>query len=399
MYAEPHSMAEHFDALVVGAHAIGELPGRMHCKDGDATARVHDEEAMQVWQKILCCLDMRVLDRDLVVPTCLRTPTLILPTSRFMQLYFNPDQQGQYASQFPEDGQGFLQLRGDIRASIVPRDFRQLPVDVRELIDYYFHREELQAKAEAEEEESMSTDTEAAETVRQLNLQCSESTESLQVAVCDALAPTTVPRPVKEEYYYDSDDLVVDLDEQYPELKERIVQWQAVQRGAASTPPWHTPNFGQEERAALSRLPDLREILEQARAVQVADQIPVQSVAPMPLPFVSVKDLDRQCQWRHDQTVVKQQPSPLEAKHRKRAKTPPQPDPQGVSECGRAHERSKEGRERGRSRLRGEERQKELDKAGARSKSRKRSKSRRHRRKSRKRSQSRGQEEKDEPDT
>ena len=58
-------------------------------------------EATQVRQR---CLDMRVLDGDLVVPTCLQTPTLILPTGHFMQLYFNPDRQGQYASQFLEDG-------------------------------------------------------------------------------------------------------------------------------------------------------------------------------------------------------------------------------------------------------------------------------------------------------
>ena len=41
----------------------------------------------------------------------------------------------------------------------------------------------------------------------------------------EALAPATAPRPAEEEYYYDSDDSVVDLDEQYPDLVERIVQW------------------------------------------------------------------------------------------------------------------------------------------------------------------------------
>ena len=51
---------------------------------------------------------------------------------------------------------------------------------------------------------SMSTDTEAAETIRRLNPQCPESTESLQVAWL--------------EYYYDSDDLMLDIDEQFPEL-------------------------------------------------------------------------------------------------------------------------------------------------------------------------------------
>ena len=53
LYSEPHSMAEHFDALIADAHAIGDLPGCTRCKDGDATARVHDEEATQVHQKIL----------------------------------------------------------------------------------------------------------------------------------------------------------------------------------------------------------------------------------------------------------------------------------------------------------------------------------------------------------
>ena len=65
-------------------------------------------------QKILRCLDMWVLDGDLVVPTCLQTPTLILPIGRFMQLYYNPDRQGLYASQFPEGGRGPLQPREDI---------------------------------------------------------------------------------------------------------------------------------------------------------------------------------------------------------------------------------------------------------------------------------------------
>ena len=78
---------------------------------------------------------MRVMDGDLVVPTCLRTPMLILPARRFVQLYYDPDAQGQYTSDFPTRGQGFLQPRGDIRTSIVPRNFRILPDDVRKVID------------------------------------------------------------------------------------------------------------------------------------------------------------------------------------------------------------------------------------------------------------------------
>ena len=124
LYAEPHSMAEHFDAMLVGARALGELPECSRCKNSSVMAQVHEDEAQQVCQKILRCLDMRVMDDDLVVLTCLRTPTLILPARCFVQLYYDLDAQGQYASDFPTRGQGFLQPRGDIRTAIVPRNFR-----------------------------------------------------------------------------------------------------------------------------------------------------------------------------------------------------------------------------------------------------------------------------------
>ena len=130
LYAELHSMAEHYDGMLVGARALGDLPECTHCRDSSMMARVHEDEAQQVCQKILRCLDMRVMDGNLIVPTCLRTPTLILSARRFVQLYYDLDAQGQYASDFPARGQGFLQPRGDIRTSIVPRNFRILPDDV-----------------------------------------------------------------------------------------------------------------------------------------------------------------------------------------------------------------------------------------------------------------------------
>ena len=109
LYAKPHSMAKHFDAMTAGACAIGDLPGRTHCKDDDTTTRIYEDEARQVCQKILRCLDMRVMDGDLVMPTCLWMPTLILPTGCFVKMYYDPDAQGQYATQFPTGGQGFMQ--------------------------------------------------------------------------------------------------------------------------------------------------------------------------------------------------------------------------------------------------------------------------------------------------
>ena len=76
-------------------------------------------------------------------------------------------------------------------------------------------------------------------------------------------------------------------------------------RTAASIPPWCQPDFGQEQRLLSDKLPDLCETINQAREARVAAQVPVQSVAPMQLPFASVRDLDRQCQLHHDQTLAK----------------------------------------------------------------------------------------------
>ena len=60
----------------------------------------------------------------------------------------------------------------------------------------------------------MSTNTEAAETVRRLQLDSPAAAVSLQVAVCEALAPATAtwPQEEEEEYYYNSDDSVLNID-------------------------------------------------------------------------------------------------------------------------------------------------------------------------------------------
>ena len=51
---------------------------------------------------------------------------------------------------------------------------------------------------------------------------------SLQRAVHDMLTPATAPRPQDlEEVYYDSDDSVLEIDEEYPALGECIIEWQA----------------------------------------------------------------------------------------------------------------------------------------------------------------------------
>ena len=134
-----------------------------------------------------------------------------------------------------------------------------------------------------DKEESMSTDTEAAETVRRLQLDSLAAVVLLQVAVREVLVPATAAQPQEEEeeYYYDSDDSVLDIDEQYLELAERVMQWQATRWNAASVPLWRQPDFGQEQQLLSDKLPDLRETINQAREARAATQVPVQSVAPM----------------------------------------------------------------------------------------------------------------------
>ena len=230
-------------------------------------------------------------------------------------------------------------------------------------------------------DDCMSTDMEAANTVRCLQLHCPAATASLQMAVREALAPATAAQPQEEEFQYDSDDSVLDLDEEYPGLAEWVMQWRAARQGAACTPPWQPSDFGQSEQSHFNKLPDLRELLNQAEEAKACQRVPEQSVAPTPLPFASVRDLDRQCQQCHDQTLAKCQSSPLGGEQWKRAKTPQQPDPYDAPDVRHSQEEQKEGRDRGHLRTRVDGHV-ELDRARSkswkRSKSRRQSKSHRH---------------------
>ena len=82
----------------------------------------------------------------------------------------------------------------------------------------------------AGEDQDMSTDTEVAGTVRQLQVGDPVASASLQEAVCDMLVPATAPQPEEQEYYYNSDDLVLNLDAEFPDLAEQSVEWQMARR-------------------------------------------------------------------------------------------------------------------------------------------------------------------------
>ena len=95
------------------------------------------------------------------------------------------------------------------------------------------------------------------------------------------------------------------------------MQWRAAHQGTACTRPWWPSDFGQSEQSHFNKLPDLRELLNQAEEAKARQRVPEQSVAPTPLPFASVRDLDCQRQQRHDQTLAKRQSSPLGGEQQK----------------------------------------------------------------------------------
>ena len=87
------------------------------------------------------------------------------------------------------------------------------------------------------------------------------------------------------------------------------MQWRAAHQSTACAPPWWSSDFGRPEQSHFNKLPDLRELLNQAEEAKARKLVPVQSVAPTPLPFASVRDLDRQRQQRHDQMMANISPT------------------------------------------------------------------------------------------
>ena len=122
LYTEPSSMAQVYDMMYAGAHDIGLLPPQSR-KTKKETGEVYWQERMELLRKILSYKDCQKMDCGVVVPTCLRMPTFVLPLSECMRRYHSPHLQGLFAHKYPENGFGYVQPRGDLRDSIVPPDF------------------------------------------------------------------------------------------------------------------------------------------------------------------------------------------------------------------------------------------------------------------------------------
>ena len=122
LYAEPTSMVQVYNLMHARAPDIGLLPPRSH-KTKKETSDVYKQERMELLCKILSYKDCHKVGCRIVMPTCLRTLTLVLLPPECMRRYHNPHLQGFFAHKYPENGFSFVQPRGDIRDSIVLLDF------------------------------------------------------------------------------------------------------------------------------------------------------------------------------------------------------------------------------------------------------------------------------------
>ena len=220
-------MAKHFDAMMVGACSIGKLPSQGCCRDSDVATHVYKDEARQVCQKILRCLDMRVLDGDLIVPTCLWMPTLILPAGCFIQMYYDPDAQGCMLPSSPAEARASYNL-GEISEHLSSPETSEcfLPMCERSWMSTSTGRNWKSGWiwTKTRHEHGYGRQPKRLDDCRYMALQPRHRYRWLCVMCSRWLQP---PGHKNREYYYDSDNSVLDLDEEYPDLAEQVVEWQA----------------------------------------------------------------------------------------------------------------------------------------------------------------------------
>ena len=131
LYAELSSMVQYTTILWWRAHATSGTyltvpPARLLKVLPSCTSRRGGE----LLNKIDSYLDNCRMECGIIVPTCLHTPVLILDPKECMRRYHNPELQGAFPTQFPVEGFGFVQPRNDLRRSIIPPHFRELPTMV-----------------------------------------------------------------------------------------------------------------------------------------------------------------------------------------------------------------------------------------------------------------------------
>ena len=116
LYAEPLSMAQHYDLMVAGSRHIGYLPERSSRKTAEDVAALFLRERGELLTRIRSYVDNRTMECNIIVPTI--------------------------------NGFGYVQPRNDLRRSIIPPNFRELPSWVAAAVTTLI-REDIQAADEA----------------------------------------------------------------------------------------------------------------------------------------------------------------------------------------------------------------------------------------------------------
>ena len=124
LYAEPKLMCLYYDLMFASTQDISHLPVRVPCKTKQHTKALYLEERWQILCKILDLKDMQVINCSIIMPSCLH-----MLLEECMKWYINSDKQG-LCRQYLVDRFSEIQPRGDLRHSIVSRDFHQLSDNV-----------------------------------------------------------------------------------------------------------------------------------------------------------------------------------------------------------------------------------------------------------------------------
>ena len=220
LYTETSSMAQVYDMMYAGARDIWLLPPRSRKTKKD-TGEVYWQERMELLRKILSYKDCQKVDCGKAVPTRLRTPMLVLPTSECMRRYHNLHLQGLFANKYLENGFGYVQPRGDLRDCIVLPDFRGLPKLATEVL-WTLSRENAMPYTSP----SMSMDTEAATHIHRLCVQPqAHDPDVLRQAVFDIMAKAGHGHllPELEDYATDEGSEVDDIDTRPMSPTRRVI--------------------------------------------------------------------------------------------------------------------------------------------------------------------------------
>ena len=364
LYTEPVSMAQHYDLMVAGSRHIGYLPDRPSRKSAEGVAKLYLQERGELLNKIDSYLQNRKLECGIVVPTCLRTPVLILEPRECMRRYHKPELQGAFPTQFPVKGFGFVQPRNDLRRSIIPPDFHELPARVVAAMTTLI-REDIQAADAA--------DVEYHAPLRDLPPLLSSSKVTSSTTPCRDRHQSKGAKSTDTESARCMDDLSME------EVKCSVV-WEMLSchghshlryppaKHGSNTPARETCN-GEDDRTSPLRsvsmadisVADAKRDLESSWNHVPAPILPLMALLAHPAPSshagianLTGRQLDANRQSRRD--LVKRAPSPAEQEYKKKARTPSTEEEDGIEEMvwhtQEQHQERQQVRARSRSRNR-----------------------------------------------